>query len=44
VFLGASTFLMYLRRRLPDRLAAYVKYRATGVGQATNDMVNRVKL
>lgn len=40
VFLLAGAFLIYLRKRLPDRVSAYVKLRATGVDKATSDMVS----
>lgn len=40
VFIGLVALMAGFRNRLPDQVAAYVKKRTTGVGQATNDMVN----
>jgi len=40
VFGGIVVLLVRFRKRLPDRVASYVKKRATGVGQATSDMVS----
>lgn len=40
VFIALVALMRVVRDRLPDRIAASVKKRTTGVGQATNDMVN----
>ena len=40
VFAGIVVLMMRFRKRLPDRVAVYVQKRVTGVGKATNDMVN----
>lgn len=40
VFMAIVVLMIRFRRGLPDRIAAYVEKRTTGVGQATSEMVS----
>jgi small-conductance mechanosensitive channel len=44
VFIAVLALMIGLRRWFPDRVAGYVQKRVTGVGKATNDMVNSAAL